>query len=566
MDVGDEQYMRFQRQNIAKYAIVTMWILTMFVSVKSIFTDFGIDNAYQVAMSYRHLNGDRMLAQMWEPHQFSIFFNDILMAIYRLFVPSLAGVVIYLQICGTFLFYLLALFLFRTLHGIMDFLTANLACMFLILFRAKQTPFPEFSNLEIACSVLIFCSFVTFLKKEKEGEKSALLVLVALFVFLQTLSYPTCLLNAIVIVVILLVKTKDKFRHCLIFVCTLAVMGLSVIGYFVVSMGLDRVIFSLKNIYSSDTHSVTRAFGAYWPGFLFALAGTVFSILIGVLVKFGLERYFKILKKFSYYTICAVVAFSIEIIMLVFQRTTGIDWNCCFFIIPSVLILLGMLAYSKMNANEKTVWLVGLSLSMVSFLATSLLTDLGLITILAYLVLGGIVSMIPVRYLCSDYKWFLTLILLIIVSHRALVVWGYGNTGNQVILTYEVQSIIHHGPAMGIVCDRDTANQSRLDQEAVGQFVREKEKLFVVGPDYFDSIFFLYGDIQVCNYSTIDTPYYNECLEAYLDMNPQKVPMVVAVARWYQGEPRVAKDSWIMQWVERHYTVAGESDYWFFYR
>ncbi|MBQ1849707.1 MAG: hypothetical protein II139_05000, partial [Lachnospiraceae bacterium] len=86
--------MRFQRQNIAKYAIVTMWILTMFVSVQSIFTDFGIDNAYQVAMSYRHLNGDRMLAQMWEPHQFSILFNDILMAIYRLFVPSLAGVVI----------------------------------------------------------------------------------------------------------------------------------------------------------------------------------------------------------------------------------------------------------------------------------------------------------------------------------------------------------------------------------------------------------------------------------------------------------------------------------------
>ncbi len=566
MDAGDEKFMSFQRQNIEKYAIVTMWILTMLVSVKSIFTDFGIDNAYQVAMSYRHLNGDRMLSQMWEPHQFSIWFNDILMALYRLAVPSLAGVAIFLQICGTALFYGLSILLYRTLRGVVDFLTANLACMFLVLFRAKQTPFPEFSNLEIACSVLIFCSVMAFLKKEEEGKKSVLLILAALFVFLQTLSYPTCLFSAVVVVVVLLLKSKDKLRNCLVFGCALAMMGCSAVAYFVISMGLDQVFYCLKNIYSSDTHSVTRAFGAYWPGFLFALAGLVSSILIGFLLKVCLGRYLGILKKFSCYVICAAVALLIEIIMLVFQRRTGIDWNCCFFIIPSVMILLGMLAYSKMDANEKTMWLVGLSLSMVSFLATSLLTDLGLITILAYFVLGGIVSMIPIRHLCSDYRWFLTLILLIVISHRALVVWGYGNTGNQVFLTYEVQSIIHHGPAMGIVCDRDTANQSRLDQEAVGQFVREKEKLFVVGPDYFDSIFFLYEDIQVCNYSTIDTPYYNECLEAYLDMNPQKVPTVVAVARWYQGEPRVAKDSWIMQWVERHYTVSGESDYWFFYR
>ena len=566
MDVGDEKFMRFQRQNIEKYAIVTMWILTLLVSVKSIFTDFGIDNAYQVAMSYRHLNGDRMLAQMWEPHQFSILFNDILMTLYYLVVPSLAGVAIFLQICGTVLYYLLALLLFRTLRGVMDFLTANLACMFLILFRAKQTPFPEFSNLEIACSVLIFCSFTAFLKKEKEGKKNALLILVALFVFLQTLSYPTCLLSALVIFAFLLLKTKDKLRNCLIFGCALAIMGLSAAAYFVIRLGLDQVLFNLKNIYSSDTHSVTRAFGAYWPGFLFALAGTVSSFLIGFLLKYGLGRYWRRLKNVSYLTVCAVVALVIEIIMLVFQRRTGIDWNCCFFILPSVMILLGALAYSKMEENEKSIWMEGLSLSMVSCLATGLLTDLGLITILAYLVLGGIVSMIPIRHLCSDYKWFLTLILMIIVSHRALVVWGYGNTGNQVYLTYEVQSIIHHGPAMGIVCDRDTANQSRLDQEAFRQFVHEEDKLLVVGPDYLDSIIFLYGDIHVCNYSTIDTPYYNECLEEYLKVNQQKVPKVVAVARWYQGEPRVAKDSWIMQWVEQRYDVVGESDYWTFYR
>ena len=53
-----------------------LWVAVILASIKSIFTDTGFDNAYTVAMSYRHLKGDGMFEQMWEPHQTSIFFTD----------------------------------------------------------------------------------------------------------------------------------------------------------------------------------------------------------------------------------------------------------------------------------------------------------------------------------------------------------------------------------------------------------------------------------------------------------------------------------------------------------
>ena len=56
-----------------KKCIVLLWLGAILASAKSILTDTGFDNAYTVAMSFRHLRGDGMFEQMWEPHQTSIF-------------------------------------------------------------------------------------------------------------------------------------------------------------------------------------------------------------------------------------------------------------------------------------------------------------------------------------------------------------------------------------------------------------------------------------------------------------------------------------------------------------
>ena len=70
------------------------------VSIKRIFTDFNIDCEYAIALSYRMVKGDHMIAQMWEPHQTSAFLNAFFIAIYLFLTGTTTGIALYLNAVG----------------------------------------------------------------------------------------------------------------------------------------------------------------------------------------------------------------------------------------------------------------------------------------------------------------------------------------------------------------------------------------------------------------------------------------------------------------------------------
>lgn len=552
-----------------KIALRILWILTALACVKSIFTDFGPDSAYQVAMSYRHLRGDAMLLQMWEPHQTSIFVNDLLMGLYHLIVPSYAGVVLYLQICGTAAFGLLGWYVYRTVTGayqnsgvgsgqasgvgsaagITDKFTGQALWMFLLVFRAKQTPFPEFANLEIGFSVLTFCFLLRFFRRQ---DKLRYLILAGICVALQALSYPSCVLSAVAVVILLFVYTKQRWKNCLVFVGTEAVLGLSYLGYFLIKLGFSTFTLVIRNVFLSDTHSTFR-FGGYWTGFAIMMGAVAGCVFVAVLIS----------KRVG--TISAVLFLVLELVMLALQRKTGIDWNCSIYVLPVVMILLAVFGFKKASGEERQVWTTGMALSAASFFATMLLTDLGMITIVAYLVLGGMVSMIFFKHLFKDDKYVIFALMLIVLVHRGLVVWGIGNTNGRVQTIWEVQNVIRGGPAVGVVCDHVTKQQAVWTIEDFQKYLKPEDKILFVGGELMDSLTYLYAGTEISNYSTIDTPQYNACLEEYLKLNPEKEPTVVAVSSWF-GASNVPEDSWIMQWVNERYELVADGCYWRFYR
>ncbi len=558
------------------------WILAVLVCVKSIFTDFGPDDAYQVAMSYRNLNGDAMFLQMWEPHQMSIFLNNGLMFLYHLIVPSYKGVAIYLQVCGTLAFAGLAAIVYRTVKDVTGSFTAHLISIFLVVFKVKQTPLLHFANMEIGFSILMFCTVIALarlegkeqdedLRKREEKRDSARKLAIILLpiatgalLFLQALSYPTCIISAVAIVALYIGYTKKKLRNILLFILGAAVCGFSFAGYLLYRIGLSELIEIFKNIFMSDTHSAIK-FGEYWPGLLTALAGLAGAAALAAVIKFALGKVIKVLSKVSYPVTMAACYLAIEIVMILLQRKTGIDYNCSFFIVPGVMMILGLTVIKKMTKEERMIWIAGSALSLASFIATLMLTDLGIITILAYLVLGGAVSFIPAKYICKDYKVFLSLIILLILFHRGMVIWGYGNTNSRMILTYEAQNIIRSGPGMGLVVDHVTKNQAKMDEYDFDRFTNDDDKIFIIGQDIMDPLVFLYPNGEISNYSVIDTPWYNESIEEYFKLNPEKEPTVIAVSCWY-GVPMVAQDSYIMDWVNERYEPVGDGDYWRFYR
>ncbi len=556
-----------------KIFISIAWILAVLVCVKSIFTDFGGDNAYQVAMSYRHLRGDKMLLEMWEPHQTSIFLNDILMFLYKLVVPSFKGVCVYLQVCGTLAFAGLATFLYKSVREYTGVFVGQLMCVFLIVFKAKQTPLLEFSNLEIGFSILLFCTLIRYFKllKANRSKVKRILLLLASSVFtaMQILSYPSCILTVIAVIFILAIgknTAATKFKAICVYLGGLVLIGGIYGGYFLVTIGFGKMIEIAKLIISSDTHSTMARFGAMWYGIIYAVAGVAVGGLLALIIHFCLGALIKPLKKVSFLTTWAACCTATEVVLVVFQRKTGIDWTCSFYIIPLLLMLLGIVAFKKMSEEERKIWLMGSGLSIVSCVATALLSDLGIITMVAYLVLGGAVSFITLKYICMDHKALAYIVILCILFHRGMVLWGYGNINNNVILTYEARNIIKSGAATGIVCDKDTRARSGAELEDFANFTNENDKVFVVGKWLYDPIIFVNHGAEISNYSTIDTPYYGESIDDYFRMNPDKTPTVIAVECSF-GRLGISSDSFIMKWMEeKGYKEAGEGSYWRFYR
>lgn len=239
-----------------KYLLYLLWIGAVLVNIKSIFTDFGIDNGYAVAASYRHISGDRMFLEMWEPHQTSFFLVDILMIAYRVFVPSLTGVAVYLQVMGVLLWIPIIVTVYRELSKHIDRGLTHLICIFLFVFRAKQTVFPEFSNMQTGFSILFFCFMVKYICDQTKGRY---LVLSAVFLCLEIISYPTCLIAYLAALGILFLYTKRRGKNILIFSGICFGLGVLYVGYFIRARGFAELCDSLMLLIRADASHTTAA-------------------------------------------------------------------------------------------------------------------------------------------------------------------------------------------------------------------------------------------------------------------------------------------------------------------
>ena len=557
-----------------KVLLRLLWIAAILVAIKSIFTDFGIDGGYQIAMSYRHISGDKMFLEMWEPHQTSIFLNDILLFVYRLFVPSLTGAAIYIQVCGTLLFAGIGYCLYRALKEYIGDFYAGCAWMFFLIFRAKQIPTVEYANLEIAFSVVAFLLLIRFIKNEK---KLFMLVLSALAVFFQVLAYPTCLISLIAVLVFLIVCSENKLKNCLVFTASLAAFGIGYALFFIIKIGPSLFVRVAKDILAADSHSSYR-FGGYWTGFLIMISGVAVCAFVGTVVAFIVkkikgnkvgENAEEQTPRFDAVSFGAAVAAGVfaflEILMLAIQKKSNIDWMCSIYILPLILPLIGLFGLKKLSSDEKKIFIAGSLLSLSSFFATLILTNLGMITIVAYFVLAGIVSFIPIKKLFPGNRMFITLIIAALLLHRGIVIWGIGNTNGRVHMIWEAQNFIRKGPAAGVICDHFNKAYTDTNIEEFESQINSGDKIFVVGEDLLDSMVYVYSGCEISNYSTIDTPLYNESLEEYFEINPQKKPTLIVTASMF-GSSSIAEDSYIMHWVSENYELVYDGSYWKYWR
>ncbi len=550
-----------QKKKINTYSLLLICIVGgVLVNIKSIFADFDIDSEYAIAMSYRMIKGDRMFLQMWEPHQTSAFLLTFFSWLYLSVVKSTAGIAIFLQLMGVLLQLGVTLAVYKVLRKKVDPVMLGFMCVFLFTVRPKDIVLPEFSNMQIWFSILLF---LCLLKYTENQRKKGWLLAASVCLCGEIISYPSCLIVYFVVIGLLFWFSEEKWKDFAVFTAGCALQGAAYVSFFAVRMGgIWALLSSLRRIVTQDeSHSEARTLylgpGRYLEFFILSVAMlcicAVFAFIIKLLIERVSGKYRTFQEKYLLFWKLFFLCFSaLDILNVLIRRD-----RFSYILIFAVMIALGIWGLRECSKEEKRIFITGTLISMGSFVSTLLLTNVDLLPVFKYCILGVMVSFLPIGRLLDNRsiagkskKWgMIALFCLIILFRRGMMVETITEMGANL---FDLGGIIQGGPAVGIVTDYMGAYVINTSLPEYNQYVREGENLLLVGEPVIGPIGYLFENTQVSVPSTICTPTFNEMMLEYWKENPEKFPDVIAVECWY-GDFHVPKDSWIMEWIENEY-------------
>lgn len=560
---------RFSGMTWLKRCIYLLLAVSVLVNIKSMFTDFDSDLEYAVGMSYRMLKGDRMFVQMWEPHQTSAFLLTFFMGLYFAVTKTTTGVVLFLQGVGVLLQGILVAITYQVLKKRIDPSLALLMSVFLFTARPKGTVMPEFSNMQIGFSVLLFLCLLVYLENQ---EKKRLLLAASVCLCLQILSYPSCVIVFFAVVMILFLYSDNRLKDILWFGLFCLLQGICYVLYFVWSIGIPTLLDNIPYILSADdSHSLLSVVrGEY---FLYFGQGVLW-LLICSLAAFAVGYFWRRVSggslKSKVITAFGITVLLSDIVLAMVRKGSFYYGERTIYVIVYLVILFGGCAGVKYcNRQEKRMFIMGLLLTLGSFLAVFFLTNLDLLSIIGYLILGTMISFLPLGKWLEKNMPFAerTCRLMVLLLFCAMVIFRRGYitrlmNGYVVPVTEltvsEKRGMIRKGPAAGIVTEYMVAYTMKYNVEDFKIFINPGDRLLVVSLQ-LNALLYMYQDVTISTPSTICTTTYNETLLDYWEKNPDKSPNVIVV-EYNTGELQIVEDSWIYQWIENEFQPSTYQD------
>lgn len=541
-----------------------IWILLMiasvFLAIKFIFVDFGIDAAFQISMSYRFIDGDIMFREMWEPYQTSTFLCAFFMMLYMGLFHTTVGIVLFLQFVGVMIDLGIAVLLYKNLRkfSVADRNTAFAMSLVFFLISPKDVAIPEYANMQVWFTLLLGIFLFSYLNTKKKY----LLILAAVSLCMAVLAYPSCLLLYAAVVCILL-KAKDKSRAVILTGICVLLGGLYIL--FLLSQGLsvNEMISNIHYMLGIETsHSMSTADKILWYLNVSAQMAILFSAIYA-LIYGGLSLYGKLNKKDLSRTqnvlLMDSLFFSIMLCIAVYVTVKSEQYTrYAYAIIFVALMLIGFKHRKKLDDKQLQYYGICTVLSCTEFAGTLMLTNLGLIASLPYLLVAAITSFIPISKALSEdtsIAWVRRLktgvvvaSALFLLGRNALVIRPLNG---DVSTVFKVSGIVKSGPAVGLITEYMGAYIQNETIKEWEEYVPDGSNIYVVG-DIVDTLPYLYSDTNISAPSLVPTPGYNDMIAEYWELNPDKYPDMIIVSCWY-GSLHISEDSWIMEWIENEY-------------
>lgn len=567
----EKQTMRSGKQ---RYVYTVFILVAVMCGVIWMITNVGYDCEYNISMSYRFLKGDKMFLEMWEPHQTSVYLPAFLMWIYMKVMGTTTGIVIYLQICGILIRGALSVLLYHVLKEDVDAHVIYAMALLYFMVSPKDYAMPEFGNLQLWFSTLLFCSVWTYFKTNKTGY----LIAGAISLCLEVLAYPSCAIVLIGMIGIFKGYSAYKKRDILLFTGICIGVGILWAGYFVVTIGpgtLKECLSGMLLLEPTHTENPITKWTNYSKNILvqilILLAVGFLAALICGLAYLLTGRKWERQQKAWYWILCCCFVFLAGF----GANILSLENRCAYSTIFLFLVGLGLFHGRGLQGREKQIYVCGSVIGSLGFLATLTLSNLPFSVSVAYGLLAIAVSFIPIEkkvQKLSDKKirrglhgCFFCLVILLAFRcvYTRIPLSGKG----QICSSFSGMSIVRDGPALGIISNEEGVCIQRDSYPEWKELIRQGEKVWIVG-GVVDTLGYLYQDVEVAGPSTMSTPSYGEEILEYWRINPDKYPDVI-VAESYMGQLSydLLAHPWLLEWIEKEYQPEQIVDgiYWKYY-
>lgn len=554
---------------------VFYFILMILALGSLLVTNLSYDAEYQLAMAYRFVKGDLMISQMWEPHQTSAFLCAIIMKLYIGVTGSTTGIVLFTHAVGLLIRFGIGIYFYKIIGS--EKIPGMLICIFYLLISPKDLLVPEFSNMQIWFSTLMFLFLVHYF----QTEKVYLLILSALSFCLGIFSYPSFIIAYFAIIALLIIYSKNKKRDIPLYTLVCLCVAALFIVYLLNQVSWNTIVECLPRALSiepSHTVSASSKIGAHLLNLVKILGVILLVFTLSLLIHCiytGIVSVVKHKKFMISLTACIFtswfIVMSYWLINIIHSKHHG------FSSFPFLIIIsLGFWKRKLLSDNEKKIYYCGLWASIANFLATLLLSDHALIQAIPYTLIAICVSVLPL------YRWFLLNkdnlkfkkafvccihIFLLLIIFRSIYFHVPISGRGQIYSIASDMALIRSGPAIGIITNEEGAAAQRDSMAEWKQYIKPGDTIWILGVPV-DTLGYLYEDVNVGAPSVMSTPTYNESLEYYWEVNPDKYPNVIILSSGF-GELSwdLSVNVWLMDWIENEYQPDHviDGNYWRYY-
>lgn len=555
-------------RNKRKNLKVLLILLSILASLKMLFFAVGMDEEYQLVMSYRNAMGDRLFLDMWEPHQSSAFLCTLLMKPYLMLFGT-TGIIIYLRVWGTLLHLGVSFYLYKTLR---HFVSEDHAWLLALLYYniiPKQIILPEFGIMQVWFYTLLSL----FLMKYSMECKIRYLILSAVALALNVLSYPSCLiLFPFALLWLARFFGKHKWRDMGIFTAVCGACAAAYLGMLFSYTPPIQLIETLSNILSGDiTHSLTLTDKLLLFGkkTLYMAVLWLACRLLAMAVARRKQLAPPITDALTILPACAIQLFCWIVL------DTGYEYlNLHLAVAAAAGISVYKRNHGKQGHEPKSVLLYyGILGAVLSLLGVVYLTDITLTESIPHAMPAAIFGF-ALMLLCiqgkevpNGSKWLNAALLVLLVT--AICGKAYTLRGGDYSNILQSGGIMKKGPAAGTISNYIRSYIYNADYEDWQVYIQDGDRVLIVVKlvQNLDTIQYLFKDVEVSHYSVVNPTAYDQRLPEYWALYPEKAPNVIIVDCWY-GELKEAPDSWIMDYIENDfgYTQVNDGKYIRIYR